>query len=173
MKVIAFLSFCYCTHIRVKLLSKDIYFEITRHLKTNVFDIIVMNYRVFHRVTMFLIILIFFIPKLPPNVLKWMSHVLQVVDKQEEHAGRISAQCLNMIHNAAKVLMVLPEQRKACSRESMQKTARKLAFVVWPDPVTRAGVSAKTVDRQKLKLVYMTSAVIYVHCFFYLYFRCM
>ena len=50
--------------------------------------------------------------------------------------------------------MILPEQLKTCSRESMQKTARKLAFVVWPDPVTRAGVNAKTVDRQKLKLVH-------------------
>ena len=107
MKVIAFLSFCYCTHISVKPLSKYIYFEITRHIKTKVVDITVMNYIVFHRVAMF------FIAKPSPNVLKWMSHVLQVVDKQEEHARRTPAQCLSIINNAVKVLMILPEQLKA------------------------------------------------------------
>ncbi|CAF1296608.1 unnamed protein product [Rotaria sordida] len=79
-----------------------------------------------------------FMEKPPPIVLKWMSHVLNTAEQQEQHVERTSTQCGKIISDAAEKL----------------KTARKLVFVIWPEPNKRARVNAKTVDREKLKLIY-------------------
>jgi hypothetical protein len=101
-----------------------------------------------------------------------MSNVLQIVDKKEEQASRSQADCLEIIKKAAATLNVLPGQLKACYRDIMQKTARRLAFVIWPDPIVRARVNAKNVDREKLKLIYGKLCDL-SHLFIYFYCRSM
>jgi hypothetical protein len=84
--------------------------------------------------------LFFFTVKPPQSVYKWMSAVLQAAEKESDQTTRTPNQCHQIIKDAAETLSILPEQLRACRRESMQKTARKLAFVLWPDAVTRSGV---------------------------------
>ena len=83
-----------------------------------------------------------------------MKHFLETADKDEGYIERTPEQCSKIIVNTATKLKVLPEQLRSCARDSMQKRARKLASVVWPDPISRAKVNAKTVDRQLLKLIH-------------------
>ena len=83
-----------------------------------------------------------------------MKNVVQSIDEQEKKAKLSPMDCSKVIEDAAKFLRVLPEQLKSCCRETMQKTARKLSYVVWPDAQTRALVSASNVCKEKLDLIH-------------------
>ena len=83
-----------------------------------------------------------------------MSAVLHAADKETDPTNRTPNQCNQILKDAAVKMSILPEQLRACRRESMQQTARKIAFVVWPEPTTRSDVNAKTIDRDVLDLIY-------------------
>lgn len=83
-----------------------------------------------------------------------MSAVLNAADKEIDPTNRTPNQCNQILKDAAEKLSLLPEQLRACRRDSMQRTARKIAFVVWPEPATRSNVNAKNVDREVLDLIY-------------------
>jgi hypothetical protein len=95
-----------------------------------------------------------FIAKPPPVVIDWMSNTVQQTKKPRENAIPTPAQCLTIIKDAAAALGVVPKRLKCCKRDSLQRTARKLTFLVWPDPTTRGRVNAKTVSREKRQLIH-------------------